>query len=64
MKQSLLNQILIPCFGIIVDRELILGDRLLSLMSKKYIVTKGCSKKKGPGCNFGQNVMKQLQKGK
>ena len=36
---------LVPGFGLIADRDLILGDRLLSLMTQKYIIIKGYFKK-------------------
>ena len=45
IKQPLALQSLIPGFGVTgdSDRDLILGDRLLSIMTKKHIIIKGCS---------------------
>ena len=45
LKIGLRKLSLVPGFGLIADRDLILGDRLLSLMTQKYIIIKGCFQK-------------------
>ena len=45
LKIGLRKLSLVPGFGLIADRDLILGDRLLSLMTQKYIIIEGCFQK-------------------
>ena len=52
IKQPLVTQSLIPGFKLIGDRDLILDDCPVSIMTKKSLIIKGCSKKKGHGCKF------------